>query len=548
MYNSFFGFKEKPFTIAPNPQYLFMGKHHQEALAHMLYGLQGEGGIMVLTGEVGTGKTTICRSLLNQLPENTDVAYIINPRQSATEMLASLCDELHIACTDASSIKSLTDALNQYLLQTHAKGRHTVLIIDEAQNIDITVMEQLRLLTNLETNDKKLLQIMLLGQPELSDILQRQDLRQFAQRITSRYHLTPLDKTEVTAYVNHRLAIAGCDTQTIFSKAVLDVLFEYSAGIPRLINLIADRALLGAYSSECKQVSKTILQQAKQEVLGETSQQVKKSHPSSLPYLLVLMVSIAALWTWNETQTSVTQAVSHTNAELSPHVQATTKPATETVKQTAASSKEKMPKSQYIPSIISKNNAFIPLFKTWNITYQPATDGDACAFARTQQLACLRQRGDLATMRSLDRPAVLTISDEAGQTAYSAITSLTGTAALVAVQDVYAEIPLNQLALQSHNDFTLLWKTPQGYDAPVRPGHQGKLVALLATQVTQALNQSWIGAPRTLYDETLKEQVKILQRQEGLNPDGVAGPMTWIHINRLNQRKAPSLQGAKKSN
>ncbi|MDQ6978152.1 MAG: AAA family ATPase, partial [Ghiorsea sp.] len=344
MYNNFFGFKEKPFTIAPNPQYLFMSKRHQEALAHMLYGLRGEGGVMVLTGEVGTGKTTICRSLLNQLPENTDVAYIINPRQSETEMLASLCDELHIACVDPSSIKSLTDALNQYLLVTHAKGRHTVLIIDEAQNLEITVLEQLRLLTNLETNDKKLLQIMLLGQPELSDILQRQDLRQFAQRITSRYHLTPLDKDEVAAYVNHRLAIAGCDIQTIFSKAVLGVLFKYSAGIPRLINLIADRALLGAYASENKQVSKIILQQAKQEVLGETSLQVKKSHPSTLPYLLVLTVSIAALWTWNETQTALTQAVNHTIAAPSPHVQTTTKPAKEIVKQTASPSKEKMPK------------------------------------------------------------------------------------------------------------------------------------------------------------------------------------------------------------
>ncbi|MDQ6976818.1 MAG: peptidoglycan-binding domain-containing protein, partial [Ghiorsea sp.] len=186
----------------------------------------------------------------------------------------------------------------------------------------------------------------------------------------------------------------------------------------------------------------------------------------------------------------------------------------------------------------------IPLFKTWGITYHPATDGDACAFARTQQLACLRQRGDLAAMRNLDRPAVLTISDEAGQTVYAAITSLTGVAARVVVQDIYTEIPLNQLALQSHNDFTLLWKTPQAYDAPVRPGHQGKLVALLAEQVTQALNQSWIGAPRTVYDETLKEQVKILQRQEGLNPDGVAGPITWIHINRLNHIVAPNLRKA----
>lgn len=191
MYKAYFGFNDKPFTIAPNPQYLFMSKRHQEALAHMLYGLQGEGGIMVLTGEVGTGKTTICRHMLAQVPENTDIAYIINPKQSEIEMLASICDELHIACENQQSIKALTDSLNHFLLGNHAAGRHTVLIIDEAQNLETDVLEQLRLLTNLETNDKKLLQIMLLGQPELSEILQRHDLRQLAQRITARYHLSP---------------------------------------------------------------------------------------------------------------------------------------------------------------------------------------------------------------------------------------------------------------------------------------------------------------------------------------------------------------------
>lgn len=567
MYNNYFELSEKPFTIAPNPQYLYMSKRHQEALAHMLYGLQGEGGIMVLTGEVGTGKTTICRSLLNQLPENTDVAYIINPKQSETEMLASLCDELHIDCIDTSSIKSLTDALNQYLLQAHAKGRHTVLIIDEAQNIDIAVMEQLRLLTNLETNNKKLLQIMLLGQPELSDILQRQDLRQFAQRITSRYHLTPLDKAEVAAYVNHRLAIAGCDKQNIFSKAVLDDLFAYSGGIPRLINLIADRALLGAYASESKQVNKTILQQARDEVLGERSRQTKSSRPFILPYLLVFTAILAAVWAWNETQTPQRKTAENTNTQPSLHVQTTPKPTQQVTEETLEKMIEKerdapakdmatapesiapQPlQSPHIPNTTSQNDAFIPIFKTWNITYQPTSDGDACDFAVAHQLACLRQRGDLAAMRSLDRPAVLTISNETGQTAYTAITSLMGTTAIAAVQDVYAEIPLSQLALQSHNDFTLLWKTPQAYDAPVRPGHQGKLVALLAEQVTQALNQSWIGAPRTQYDDSLKEQVKIVQRQEGLSPDGVAGPLTWIHINRLNQLDAPSLQAVVESN
>lgn len=564
MYNTYFGFKEKPFTIAPNPQYLFMSAQHEEALAHMLYGLQGEGGVMVLTGEVGTGKTTICRSLLSQIPENTDVAYIINPKQSETEMLASLCDELHISYADASSIKALTDALNQYLLDAHAKGRHTVLIIDEAQNLETSVLEQLRLLTNLETNDKKLLQIMLLGQPELSEMLQRQDLRQLAQRITSRYHLTPLNAAETAAYVQHRLNIAGCTKQNIFSSSVLDKLYQYSGGIPRLINLIADRALLGAYALETQKVNNNTLKQAKNEVLGEKTKE--SASFSMFFYVFPFIVFLAAYGLWSFIQTTP-NTVAQQPIQQSLAVQTVAKPSVvaqaEQV-QTQGTTKAAEPttapivtppnpaaantspsittQALTIPATTNQDQAFIPIFKAWGIDYQPEQHGNACDFAQQHQLVCLRQRGNLAAIRSLDRPAVLSISNDAGQKVFTAVLTLAGTTATSANQDKYAEIPLQQLSLQSFNDFTLLWKIPQGYDAPVRPGHQGKLVALLAAQVTQALNQSWIGAPRTQYDDSLKEQVKIVQRQEGLSPDGVAGPLTWIHINRLNQMDAPNLR------
>ena len=563
MYNSYFGFSEKPFTIAPNPHFLFMSKRHQEALAHMLYGLQGEGGVMVLTGEVGTGKTTICKHLLEKIPENTDVAYIINPRQSETEMLASLCDELHITYSDNYSIKSLTDALNQYLLDAYSKGRHTVLIIDEAQNLEISVLEQLRLLTNLETNDKKLLQIMLLGQPELVDILNRKDLRQLAQRITSRYHLTPLHKEEMVAYIHHRLSIAGVSNQNLFPKPVLDLLFEYSGGIPRLINLIADRALLGTYASENKQVDKVILQQARNEVLGETAYTTASTtRQSALPYILLLVAATVLLWVWNASNTPLNTDM--VVAKPSLHVQTTPKPALK-IKEEAKSkaTQENTPmmktpkvadakaiqtaKVQHIPSTTHVNQAFVPLFQAWDIMYNPEADGDACTFAQRHQLRCLRQLGGIAAMRSLDKPAVLSISNEEGLKAYSTVLKLAGTKATLASEDDDAEVALSSLALFSHNDFTLLWKAPKGYDAPVRPGHSGALVATLAEQVTQALHQSWIGAPRTQYDDTLKEQVKTLQRQEGLSPDGVAGPLTWIHINALNHTASPSLHIAKES-
>ena len=564
MYNSYFGFSEKPFTIAPNPHFLFLSKRHQEALAHMLYGLQGEGGVMVLTGEVGTGKTTICRSLLKQLPENTNVAYIINPKQSANEMLASLCDELHITYTDNGSIKTLTDALNQYLLDAHAKGQHTVLIIDEAQNLEIPVLEQLRLLTNLETNDKKLLQIMLLGQPELSDTLQRKDLRQLAQRITSRYHLTALNKDELVSYVHHRLSIAGVSNQNLFPKPVLDLLFEYSGGIPRLINLIADRALLGTYASENKQVDKAILQQARNEVLGETTHTTASTtRQSALPYILLLVAATVLLWVWNASNTPLNTDMVVAKPLL--HVQTTPKPALK-IKEEAKSkaTQENTPmmktpkvadakaiqtaKVQHIPSTTHVNQAFVPLFQAWDIMYNPEADGDACTFAQRHQLRCLRQLGGIAAMRSLDKPAVLSISNEEGLKAYTTVLKLGGTTATLASEDDDAEVPLSTLALFSHNDFTLLWKAPKGYDAPVRPGHSGALVATLAEQVTQALHQSWIGAPRTQYDDTLKEQVKTLQRQEGLSPDGVAGPLTWIRINALNHITSPSLHIVKESN
>jgi len=206
------------------------------------------------------------------------------------------------------------------------------------------------------------------------------------------------------------------------------------------------------------------------------------------------------------------------------------------------------PEPKPLPMTTEKNQAFIPVFQAWGINYHPKQDGEACAFAQQHQLLCLRQRENIAQMRSLNRPAVLAVSNDEGERAYTAITRLTGTTATAAVQDGYTQIPLSSLALQSFNDFTLLWKTPEGYQGPTRPGHQGKLVEHLASQVSKALGQTWIGAPRTVYDNTLKEQVKILQRQQGLNPDGVAGPITWIHINSLNQTNAPTLHKPRATN
>jgi type II secretory pathway predicted ATPase ExeA len=289
MYIDYFGLKEKPFTISPNPRYLYMSEHHREALAHLLYGIASDGCLILLTGDVGTGKTTVCRSLLEQLPQNTETAIIVNPKLSVRELLETICEELAIPYTrNSTSIKTYIDGINSHLLKSHTEGKTTVLIIDEAQNLDMEVLEQLRLLTNLETDTTKLLKIVLIGQPELREKLKDPRVSQIDQRITSRYHLAPLQKNDVAGFIQHRLIIAGGGRMHFFTEKALEQAYRLSRGIPRLINILCDRALLGAYAEEKDQVSESIMLQAGREVLGEI--------PDATPKPSIRFVRAAALF------------------------------------------------------------------------------------------------------------------------------------------------------------------------------------------------------------------------------------------------------------
>ncbi len=295
MYQSFFKFRQAPFSIAPDPRFLFMSDKHKEALAHLLYGVQSSGAFIVLSGEVGSGKTTVCRCFLEQVPDNLDLAFILNPKLSEQELLASICDEFGLTYPKDASTKVLVDCLNTFLLANHAKNRNALVIIEEAQNLSDDVLEQLRLLTNLETNEKKLLQIVLLAQPEFLDTLKQYHLRQLSQRITARFHLLPLNAKEVEQYIAHRLSVAGA-LYDPFPQTVKRKIFKYSAGVPRLINLLCDRSLLGAYAQNQPYVSMKILKQARQETAHKNTHNINKSTlTAALATMLIVVLCILLL-------------------------------------------------------------------------------------------------------------------------------------------------------------------------------------------------------------------------------------------------------------
>ncbi len=266
MYESYFGLRERPFSITPDPRYLYPSPQHQEALGHLQYGVGENSGFALLTGEVGTGKTTVIRALIDRLPDGVNIASITNPKLSAPELVASICDELGVAYpADTRSLKTLIDLLNCHLEESHQQGRQNIVIIDEAQNLSDESLEQIRLLTNLETHEQKLLRIILVGQPELRTKLQQHHLRQLSQRITARFHLGMLTAEQTQAYIGHRLSIAGIGVN-LFSNSALKKIYRLTGGVPRLINALCDRALLGAYSEECTQVTPRIVARAGREL------------------------------------------------------------------------------------------------------------------------------------------------------------------------------------------------------------------------------------------------------------------------------------------
>ena len=543
MYTSFFGLNEKPFSITPDPRYLFMSERHGEALAHLVYGVTESGGFIQLTGEVGTGKTTLVRTLLsNQLPDNANVAVVLNPQQTALEFLQSICEELHLDLPeDKSSSKVLIDLLNGHLLRAHADGRRTILVVDEAQNLRPDVLEQVRLLTNLETSKQKLLQIILIGQPELRELLSRNDLRQLAQRITGRYHLEPLSLEETARYVEHRMKVAGALGE-IFDAGAKKEAFNISQGVPRLINVICDRALLGAFTLETRKVNKRLVRRAAAEISGQDLPD--RGMRWLLPVLgsLVLAVIVAGVWIFMSRQQIVEQAVADIAApaleqaekEPLPEPMAAPQPEPEAILQEPEPEPEPQAsldeQLQLADGLTDTETALSTLFDIWGINYNRSL-GNGCGQAEAAGLACMYQRGSWSSLRQFNLPATLTLTDSRGQTHKVVLTGIRDGNAELSIAGVAMSHPVTSVSELWFGDYLLLWQPPNGEIVSLRSGMRHPNVAWLRTSLATIDNRY---APDTLdpdyFDTALASAVREFQRDHRIDVDGLAGQQTQIII------------------
>ena len=586
MYDKYFGLTDKPFSIAPDPRYLFMSEQHREALAHLVYGVGDGGGFVLLTGEVGTGKTTVCRCLLEQLPEHTRLAFILNPKLSTTELLATVCDELHIDYPKDANLKLLNDALNEFLLTSHAKGLKIVLMIDEAQNLSTETLEQIRLLTNLETNKEKLLQIILIGQPELKDLLAKHELRQLAQRITARFHLRPLTLDECEAYILHRLEVSGFNDSLLFDEKAIKELYKRTGGVPRLINVLCDRSMLGAYAGNLKQISQSVVKRAASEVMGGEVHEVQADtiKPSYTPgrkwrfstLVLIAIIIIGGAYSFyhlQHIQQQLSELTLDTEKQSSPKAlnekQAVIDKQSDELEQIAQENqtlKDSLKAIQDSNDLAEKNRLdkiaqlkpllpFLPssiqsltnaqaqqqLFKQWKLDYSVELDGEACNFARENQLRCETESSWWWQLSSLNRPAILKLTTPSNAYIYAVLVSIEGNNARMNFAGKEMLLSKQQVLEYWNGEITYFWQSPPNYETPLSVSMTGLPVQWLLTNFAKLDNLDLIVPPDAVFDSNLQETVKKFQSTHSLKPDGVAGPYTIIKLTTLINNDVPTL-------
>ncbi|ODU09475.1 MAG: hypothetical protein ABS84_08680 [Rubrivivax sp. SCN 71-131] len=525
MYAAFFGLQQEAFSIAPDPRFLHLSEGHREALAHLLYGLQGGGGFVLLTGGVGTGKTTVCRCFLEQVPAGCRVAYVYNPMLTPLELLQTVCEEFGIEVGGAAgappptSTKACIDALNRFLLDAHGRAEQCLLVVDEAQGLAPELLELLRLLTNLETAERKLLQIVLIGQPELRALLGRPDLEQLAQRIVARVHLEPLCAAQTADYVRHRLAVAGLQGPLPFDDRALQAIHRRSGGVPRRINLLCQRALLGAYGRGLHRVEATTVRQAAREVFDAQAGALRRR-----PLLVASIVALAlagagaAWWVWPEAGGAAAPTAANAPAAEGAASTAAGAASGPTTVRVLASGEAPAP-------LADEGAASAALATAWGL--QGQGEHDPCRRARTHGLACWEGSVDLGLLRRLDRPLLLVL--QGGDLVL--LRALGADIAVVEGAEGAQQLPL--ASLESHWSGKVLawWRPPPGDE------REWILARLLALQGPETA----VGA-RAPQDEALRRRVFAFQLGQGLPLDGLAGPLTLMQLNRASGVAEPRLQ------
>jgi general secretion pathway protein A len=557
MYEAFFGFREKPFNLTPDPKYLYLSAKHSEAFAHLEFGLKQRGGFVVITGEVGTGKTTLCRYFLDRLDENTVSAFILYPSMGAVELLRSICEDLGIE-EHGWTAKEWVDILHRFLLEARARDKNIVLVIDEAQNLDVKLLEQIRLISNLETTTEKLIQIVLIGQSELNELLARNDLRQLAQRITARYHLNPLNREETGDYIRHRLGVVGGAGKVMFARAALRRIHHFSRGIPRLINLVCDRALLAGFVLGCREIDGKVIRRAIGELdaVHKNSATKKTWHGSWKLRGAAAALALAglALAFGPEAQRLLpwSQADEKRPPKLTDHTVVVSEPVREAPpavpeKRDIAdlSSGELEARLRTVSKELSRRGSAEAVLERWGVQ----VENDAMAFSPDESLQAIARRSGLELtqlrshfeqIRRLNLPVVLELFHTTrSDTCFAALAQLDGDVAVVAFgPDDTLRVSRQTLEqFWVHRTF-VFWKDFE------KLADTGSKDSRVQAWVERALKKiGYLSSDVELSDDAVKAGIIHFQSSNYLSADGVVGPKTAMALYSLsNEYPVPRLK------